>query len=273
MLEDTEILEAIASAHNSLAQAIGNLVADVHHPATNPHGNIDPDLVTAVNEALADIRPTLKTLSSQSDGAEAEEARKALVDAVHTCNCARKWELRTRKWSPDGSLHRFISKESFAYHLAGDEPSRLADVSDYLDALFDDAAAPKPTHIPRARLAGTTARPGYPAWWTFQLPEDKFTSGREYAGALALGITAEEGLIEVRMGHTRFGAKGFCKPCAIDGFCANTLFRPNHDAVRHGRTAPTDPEVAGQPELVRPPDRYHALLGDGDSLEIRYHAW
>jgi hypothetical protein len=109
------------------------------------------------------------------------------------------------------------------------------------------------------RMRGTTGRPLSLTWWTKAIPKPDGTApGKTLMQRLALCeatlLQAEEDrhVVVVTMPKAGFVSVGeeVYKPNALDGYHADTKFRPELSGKPHGLTFPDDPALAPLPELV-----------------------
>ncbi|NJL27674.1 MAG: hypothetical protein HC897_07125 [Thermoanaerobaculia bacterium] len=243
-------LESLRQGRTDLGQAIANVRADIQSPE-NPHGNLTPPLVLALEQACS-----MRQTAQEAIADHRSDARPALH----------------RQCAPTERVSRAMARSDFiSYHVLGRLPSALANESYWATHL----AAVGTQQLEGPHFRGRTGCEGQPCWWRLEEtgrrpPED----GRAHATALALSedthrrAEKDGALVEVTLASD-LAADVFFKPTSLEGFGANTLFRPELTGSSHGRTVPTDPALTGWPEAVSRSAAYEEILGEDTEVTVR----
>ncbi len=244
----SQALETLRQQQPSFSQASDNVVADVRSEE-NPHGNLSPNLVDAMDRCCGD---------GQEVEGVAREHRFLDQPLLH------------RRAPTPASVKRVMAKRFFiTYQVL--EGVGAADEAE-IDAWMDELAVGS-HRIPEEDLAGRTGAPGEPCWWTFEEADHPTPGdGRVYVAELALGwvqcrqAERDGGVAEVALDGE--AVEDFFKPTSLEGFGPDTPFRPELTGADHGRTVPPFPELRGRPELVGTSHAYEEILEPGTEVEV-----
>ncbi len=228
-----KLLDALERDDPSYAQAVQNVRDDVASE-TNQHGNLSPQTVEKI----------------ESDCASKGDARGAIER--HTFLQQPDLHRQCDSVPAPGTIRRAMAPTTFvAYHLFEGTAADQALVEDVAKNL----ARGTRTHT-AAELGGSTGPNGRPCWWTFDEPDHtRPAEGEAYMHELALGLTAirqaqlDEAVVEVELPVESL-AVPLVKPTSLEGFGADTNFRPELTGADHGRTWPTRVGLCAWPEVV-----------------------
>jgi hypothetical protein len=249
-------LTALEAAEPAYAQAARNVREDLRS-TFSPNGNICEGVALAIEAECC------------KHGTTASNHLHEVIEA-HRANGAAAHAVSRQTVPPDG-LARVMPMSTFiSYHAL--DPN--ADNRQLLknkerreklkNALFGIPKIRMVDAIYEAklecqRMKGTTSGPRSLTWWTNAIPKPDGTApGKTLMQRLALCedtlLQAEKDrhVVVVTMpeaGFTNVGEEVY-KPNALDGYRANTKFRPELSGKPHGLTFPDDPALAPLPELV-----------------------
>jgi hypothetical protein len=243
--------------NGSYRTAIDNTVQDMNTDC-NPYGNITSVAQNSLNRCC-----------NPPHGGKCIDIEMLVRD--HQSHQRASGAIPRKK--PEENLRRVVAFHTFVdfHHKSG------------RDALANlvRAKSVKTEALSVQAMRGSTGRDGCLSWWTFGLPRPD--NGRKYAEELALTIEEANpadavadaakinGVVEVQIPSSSF-PKNLFKPSALDGFCRNTKFKPDHTSSEHGWTKPDSNAKVGlerRPELVSQSFSYTDVDPDID-LDITY---
>jgi len=155
------------------------------------------------------------------------------------------------------ALATFLREHLFPAPKAGEGGNFDADtnLSEKRERYRQKILGSERTSLDSALFSGTTGKPEVPTWWTFLEDEREVPAdGVTYTEELMLSrkdieaIRQEGGVVVLVPAHVL--ADRTYKPCALDAFCKNTSFRPDHSERSHGMTRPARTDLKGHPELI-----------------------
>ncbi len=233
-------LEELRNEDPRFDQAVDNALRDVQS-AENPHGNLTPPLVVALDGRCHDDVPLEPVIGE------------------HCCN--RRPELHRRSEPTPDPVRRVMPRSDFIqYHLLGPGAANEESLDHYRRQF-----APGRHQESTVDWGGSSGLPDRPSWWTFEeegraAPADGKTLLLELAlGERARDLAERDGaVVDLGISPGELEVE-FFKPTSLEGFGPETLFRPELSEAPYGRTEPVDEELEGRPEIVSRSFRYDDL--------------
>lgn len=225
------------------AQAVENVYQDLYSKEGNPHGNLKPELV--------------KALDGCCDG------DRELVEVIDEHCCHRFPALHCQSRAAADTVKRVMSLSDFIqYHRLGTGAANESEMGVYR-RLYATVEAES---ISVVSMSGSTGPPERPCWWTFDEPEvSPPEDGKTLVEQLALSEEAkdlaksDDRVITLELPS---GEVEMFKPTSLEGFEEDTRFRPELTGSPFGRTQPARQGLDGRPELVSRSVRYQELRED-----------
>nr|VFK78251.1 MAG: hypothetical protein BECKSD772D_GA0070982_101019 [Candidatus Kentron sp. SD] len=241
-------LRAFAEDNPAYQHAIRNIRRDLR-AGDNPHGNIGPARARALADACADT-----TLP--------------LPDVIAEYQTIKRPDLAEPIPRPDAPLRRVMSLTCFVtYHYSKQRYVREAssDTESSLDKFVNKLKRDLEPLLEQNKskeyklndFHGSTGKPEQPTWWSFREDGNRTTTnnGKRYLRELALSEleikkAMKDGMAIEVIVPEEIIRKPLYKPCALDSFKEETLFRPDLSDASFGRTVPFNPNLVGHPELI-----------------------